>query len=346
MTVLQLFFIISGLIILLLSVDIARREKFNALHFFVFLTIGIGLLIFTFFPSVLDTLGNIVGLSRWADALVYWSIIFLIYMSLLLLSKSEENKHSMTRMIREFAIEKSEKKKIEAQALFLVRVYNEASILESTLDNIIKAGYKDMLIIDDGSKDASWKIIEKYMKRYDTIIWVKHHQNRGAGAALETWFEYIRRYAQVDYIVTFDADGQHRVEDISHFFQAFESHPKLEVILWSRFLREEDKKNIPFSRRITLRLWRIFTKMMTGIHLSDAHNGYRVFRSEALQKVRLTADSMAYASELVEQIALHKLVYAEVPVHILYSEYSLKKWQKSSNAIFIVLHTIWSKFLK
>ena len=86
--------------------------------------------------------------------------------------------------------------------------------------------------------------------------------------------------------------------------------------------------------------------MMSGITLSDAHNGYRVFRPSALQKIHLTADSMAYASELIEQIAQYKISYAEVPVHILYTEYSLAKGQKSSNAIFIALHTIWSKFLK
>lgn len=152
---------------MLLSLDIARREKFNALHFFVFLTIGIGLLVFTFFPSILDKLGSIVGLNRGADALVYGSIIFLIYMSLLLLSKSEENKHAMTRLVREFAIEKSEKKKIESREVFLVRVYNEASVLEKTLQGILDAGYQHILVVDDGSKDDSWKIVKKLEKKHE-----------------------------------------------------------------------------------------------------------------------------------------------------------------------------------
>lgn len=346
MTLLQLFFIISGLIILLLSLDIARREKFNALHFFVFLTIGIGLLVFTFFPSILDKLGSIVGLNRGADALVYGSIIFLIYMSLLLLSKSEENKHAMTRMVREFAIEKSEKKKIKSQEIFLVRVYNEASVLQKTIQWILAAGYTHILIVDDGSHDDSWKIIKNLCKEHEGITALHHSQNRGGGAALETGFEYLRRYAEVEFIITFDADGQHQIQDVEKFFKAFEKYPKLELVLGSRFLKSKDIKNIPSSRRLTLRLGKIFTKMMSGITLSDAHNGYRVFRSSALKKIHLTADTMAYASELIEQIAVHKMHYAEVPVHILYTSYSLKKGQKSSNAIFIALHTIWSKFLK
>lgn len=267
-------------------------------------------------------------------------------MTLLLLTKVEGNKHSITKLIREYAIEKSEKTKIQSKEVFLVRVYNEATVLQKTLQHILDAGHTHILVVDDGSRDDSWKIVKKMMKQYEGIVALRHSQNRGAGAALETGFEYLRRYAEVEYIINFDADGQHQVEDIEKFFKAFQKYPDLEVVLGSRFLKSKDMKNIPFLRRVVLRLGKIFTKMMSGITLSDAHNGYRVFRASALKKIQLTADSMAYASELIEQIAVHKLHYAEVPVHILYTSYSLKKGQKSSNAIFIALHTIWSKFLK
>ena len=64
MNLLQIFFIISGLIIFLVALDIARRERFNALHFLVFLGVGSGLLVFTFFPGSLNWLGQIFGLQR------------------------------------------------------------------------------------------------------------------------------------------------------------------------------------------------------------------------------------------------------------------------------------------
>ncbi len=59
MNLLQAFFIISGIIIFILAFDISRRQKFNALHFLVFLSIGAGLLMFTLFPSILDVIGRI-----------------------------------------------------------------------------------------------------------------------------------------------------------------------------------------------------------------------------------------------------------------------------------------------
>lgn len=219
-------------------------------------------------------------------------------------------------------------------------------VLKETLKKILDAGYENILVVDDGSRDDSQKIVEKIAEKHKGIICVSHSQNRGGGAALETGFEYMRRYAEVEFIITFDADGQHQIEDVEKFFKAFSKYPHLEVVFGSRFLKKGSMKHIPPFRRSVLRLGKIFTKMMSGITLSDAHNGYRVFRSETLQKIHLTADSMAYASELVEQVAQHKISYAEVPVNILYTQYSLAKGQKSSNAIFIALHTIWSKFLK
>lgn len=104
MTLLQIFFIISGVIIFLIALDIAKRQKFNAFHFLVFIGIGAGLLIFTFVPAVLNRLGSIVGVQRGADALVYASIIFLLYFSLLLLNKAEKNREDITRLVREIGV--------------------------------------------------------------------------------------------------------------------------------------------------------------------------------------------------------------------------------------------------
>ncbi len=109
MDLLQIFFILSGFIILLVALDIARRERFNALHFLVFIAVGGGLLLFSFFPKILDTIGGVFGLSRGADLLVYMSIIFLFYFVLLLLRKTESNREELTRIIREIAIQNAKK---------------------------------------------------------------------------------------------------------------------------------------------------------------------------------------------------------------------------------------------
>lgn len=347
MNLLQVFFIVSGVIIFILAFDIARKEKFNALHFLVFLCIGAGLLIFTVFPSVLNGIGSIFGLQRGADALVYSSIVFLLYFSLLLLSKSENNNHHVTKLVRELAIMQSSKTSYSWNWVILIRVYNEEQVIEQTLKEVFalpKPGHTNILIIDDGSTDNSLSIINKFAEKHEHIIVVSHSQNRWGGAALETGFEYIRRYLDVKYVVTFDADGQHDIREVDVLKNAIWNHPECQVVFGSRFLEKNSTQNMPISRRCILSLGRMFTHLISGSDLSDPHNGYRIFRREALDKIHLTADSMAYASELVELIVKNKMKYGEVPVNIKYTEYSLSKWQKSSNAIFIWLHTIWKKF--
>ncbi|MDA9128976.1 DUF2304 family protein [Candidatus Gracilibacteria bacterium] len=346
MTLLEIFFIISGFIIFFLGLDIARKEKFNALHFFVFLIIGGGLLIFTIFPEVLEVLGIIFGLQRGADVLVYGAIIFLIYMSLLLLSKSERNTHNMTILIRELSISNSSQITYTDELVILVRVYNESQVLSGVLNELYDSGYTNIIIIDDGSDDGSTEIIENFKIKNNHIISLRHSQNRGGGAALVTGFKYIEKYLDVENIVTFDADGQHRVCEIQKFCDIAQSKKEVEVFFGSRFIDGSGYDNMPIFRKYVLCLGRVFTYLMNGSRLSDPHNGFRLIRKSVLKDMSISSDGMAYASELVESVMKKKISHVEVPVHINYSDYSIKKGQKSSNAIFIGFRIIWNKFFQ
>jgi hypothetical protein len=108
MSFLEIFFIISGIIILLSAINVARQERFNALHFLVFIGIGGWLIIFTLFPNVLYAIGTVFWLQRGSDLLVYTSIIFLIYCTLLLFRKIDQQNQQITKLIREIAFIKNE----------------------------------------------------------------------------------------------------------------------------------------------------------------------------------------------------------------------------------------------
>ncbi|MFK7779973.1 MAG: DUF2304 family protein [Candidatus Gracilibacteria bacterium] len=342
MNLLQFFFIISGIVILIISVDIANKQKFNALHFLVFIGVGGGLLIFTFFPSILNAIGDLFGIARGADVLVYTSIIFLLYFVLLLLTKHVENRESITALIREGAICNSSKKIIQGKEVFLIRVFNEATVLKGILREIIDKGHDNILVVNDGSIDNSRKILENFG---DKIVLINHSMNRGAGAALKTGFEYLRRFGEVEYIVTFDADGQHDINDIGKFYKQFEKHPKIGVVFGSRF-KGRTHSNVPVIRKITLFFGKIFTLLVSHVYLTDAHNGYRVFKLKTIKKINLSIDGMAYASELIEELRKHKIKIKEVPVNIKYTQYSMHKGQSSGNAISIALRILWSKFFR
>ncbi len=342
MNLLQFFFIISGIIIFIIWLDIAKKQRFNALHFLVFLWVWAWLLVFTFFPNILQKIWDIFWVARWADVLVYASIIFLLYFVLLLLTKHVENREDITKLVREFAIEKSEKNIIEWEKVILIRAYNEEEVISWVIEKILEKWYKNILVINDWSTDSTKDILEKFSKK---IILLNHNINRWAWAALETWFEYLRRFSKIKYTITFDADWQHRLKDVSNMLEEIKKDENIDVIFGSRFIWEK-KSNVPFLRKATLFLGRIFTFLVSWVFLTDAHNWLRIFRFKVVKKIKLEIDSMAYASELIDKIKKNKFKIKEVPVKIKYTKYSLKKWQKSGNAINIALRILWSKFFR
>jgi len=341
MQLLDIFFVISWIIIFLLGLDIARRQKFNALHFLVFLAIGLGLMVFTFFPWALTTLWNIFGLQRGADLLVYVSIIFLIYFVLLLLRKLEDNKEDITKLVREIAIQNAGVKTFDSSEIFIIPAYNEGEVLAETIGEVLDAGFTNIIVVDDGSRDNSRKILADFAGK---IIVLHHYKNRGQGAALETWFEYVRRFWGDEwYVVTYDSDGQHDIEDIAKF-RAYASED-IDILLGSRFL-SESKTNVNLKKKIVLKLGIILTFFLSHIRLSDTHNGYRYIKKTALRDMYITIDGMWHASEIIDIISQKKLRYREVPVHIKYTQYSIAKWQKISNGMNVISRFIWSKFFR
>lgn len=147
----------------------------------------------------------------------------------------------------------------------------------------------------------------------------------------------------VKYVVTFDADGQHHVEDMPVFIEAFEKDPTLDLVLGSRFIVKTET-NVPLLRRITLLGGQFFTLFVSGVWLTDAHNGYRMMRIGTVKKIRLTMDGMEYGSEFVDEMRHQKCRFTEVPVNVTYTNDTLAKGQHLGGAWRIVTKMLWKKF--
>ena len=114
-----------------------------------------------------------------------------------------------------------------------------------------------------------------------------------------------------------------------------------DVTLGSRFLG--DAEGIPAGRWALLKMGVAFTYLISRIRVSDVHNGLRAFSRAAAQRLDITMDGMAHASEILDQVKRRGLRYVEVPVHIRYSEYALAKGQSSWNAVRISLQLLLKK---
>ena len=218
----------------------------------------------------------------------------------------------------------------------VVTAYNEAGRIGAVLDELLKI-VTNIIVVDDGSSDDT---CGEVLKR---SVWLcRHLANLGQGAALQTGIRFaLDRNASC--LVTFDADGQHQPHDIGALVTAL-AHCQADFALGSRFLGSAP--GIPWTRKLMLRLAARFGRLLSGLALTDVHNGLRAMTRKGAERIRITMNRMEHASEIIDQIAKSGLKYVEVPVTIRYTAETLAKGQKSSAAICLGLKLLLQKVIR
>ena len=208
----------------------------------------------------------------------------------------------------------------------VIAAYNEGTTVEGVVNDVGSLGYS-VVVVDDGSADQT----SAAARRAGADV-VAHPFNLGQGAALQTGIEYVLR-RDAKYVVTFDADGQHYSGDIIRMLETLNAS-NADIVCGSRFLGSS--QNMPPSRKVLLKLAVFFTKATTGMKMTDAHNGFRVMTADCARKIKIFQNRMAHASEIISMIASLRLKYAEAPVSVRYTSYSLGKGQRISGALNIL----------
>jgi polyprenyl-phospho-N-acetylgalactosaminyl synthase len=216
----------------------------------------------------------------------------------------------------------------ETDTWVVVPLYNESEVISPVITGLTEQ-FANVVCVDDGSTDDSAALAEAAGARV-----LRHPINLGQGAALQTGFDYVLRQPLARHVITFDADGQHRVSDALEMLNLARSK-RYSAVFGSRFLDKRTKPGI--KKRIVLKVAVLVTRAITGLRLTDAHNGLRVLSRETLETIRLEQNGMSHASEIVHQIAKAKLACKEYPVEVLYTEYSKRKGQSLLNSVNILI---------
>ncbi len=225
-----------------------------------------------------------------------------------------------------------------AERVFVViPSYNEGKVIRQTIRSLPDQYH--VVLVDDASTDDTINAVRDL-----PIYYLRHDINLGQGAALQTGMDFARQQG-ADIVVHFDADGQHNPADIQSFIDVLQTR-QVDVVLGSRFLRNDDLRAIPQLRRMLLRVARIVNGLLTGLWLSDAHNGFRVMNRRALTAIQLKENRMAHASEILMQIRRQQLRYVEMPTHIVYTDYSQVKGQRWQGAIDIMIDVFINKYFR
>lgn len=218
--------------------------------------------------------------------------------------------------------------------MVIIPVYNEAKVIDKTIADVGHE-FSKIVCVCDGCKDNSAEVIRK-----TNALLVEHPINMGQGAALQTGIEYALLDPNINYFITFDADGQHSVKDALAMLKVIKKE-KLDIVVGSRFLGEAI--NMPKSKLILLKMAVTFTNIFSSIKLTDTHNGLRVFNRKFAEKINISMPGMAHASEIIDKIGRGNWQYKELPVTISYSDYSKNKGQSALNSVNIFVDMILSR---
>ena len=216
-------------------------------------------------------------------------------------------------------------------AWLVIPLFNEASVVGQVV-TAARHVFPHVVCVDDASTDDS---VER--AREAGAVVVRHPFNLGQGAALQTGMRYVLEATDAAYLVTFDADGQHRVEDAAAMVERAEDED-LGIVFGSRFLDDRTKPGLLKKFVLKGAVW--LTNQQTGMRLTDAHNGLRVLRRDAATALDLRQNRMAHATEIVLQLGRTGLPWAEHPVHVLYTDYSRRKGQSLINSVNILVDTL------
>lgn len=209
----------------------------------------------------------------------------------------------------------------------VIAAFNEQATIASVVADVRRL-FRNVLVVDDGSADAT-----QATARVEGAATIRHPINLGQGAALQTGIEHALRRGAT-HIVTFDADGQHLADDIPKMLSALEE-AGADIACGSRFIGQT--VDLPQSRRLALKLATVFMRIVTGLPLTDAHNGLRAMTASCARTIRIRQNRMAHASEIISQVAQRGLKVVEVPITIVYTEYSLRKGQRLGGAVAILI---------
>jgi polyprenyl-phospho-N-acetylgalactosaminyl synthase len=198
----------------------------------------------------------------------------------------------------------------------------------ATVVSGLRSEFGRVVVVDDGSTDRTADLA-----RAAGAHVVRHPSNLGQGAALQTGFAYALTDPGMRHVITFDSDGQHRVEDALSLL-AVARDTGVDVVLGSRFLAPDSE--VPAARRAVLRAGIAFTRATTRLQVTDTHNGLRVLNRRAIEQIDLTLADMAHASQLLGLIARRGLSWTEAPVVIDYADETRRRGQSNVNALNIV----------
>jgi glycosyltransferase involved in cell wall biosynthesis len=190
-----------------------------------------------------------------------------------------------------------------------IPAFNEEKNIASIILKI-KEKFPNIIVCNDGSTDKTKEIIEEL-----NVITINHEKNLGYGAGIRSLFLKAKEL-NADILITFDADGQHRIEDIEKVIQPILNNES-DIVIGSRFL-DENEKNVPKYRKVGIKVITKITNSTIKEKLTDSQSGFRAYSKNVLSGISPTEVGMGISTEILIKASNKNFKISEVPIKILY----------------------------
>ena len=224
------------------------------------------------------------------------------------------------------------------QISVVIPVYNEEDTIREIVSRVLKTtcDLKEVILVDDCSRDASAEIIENELMPSDSRLrLVKHEKNQGKGAALRTGFGDVTG----DIVIIQDADLEYDPAEYP-FLVAPILEGKADVVYGSRFVGSRPHRVVYFWHMVGNKVLTLMSNMMTNINLTDMETCYKVFRREVIQEVQIEENRFGFEPEITAKIARQRCRIYEVGISYsgrTYSEGKKITWRDGVWAIYCIL---------
>jgi glycosyltransferase involved in cell wall biosynthesis len=190
-----------------------------------------------------------------------------------------------------------------------IPAYNEEKNIASIIVKLKKI-VDTIIVCNDGSNDSTSEIAKNL-----GVIVIDHSKNLGYGAGIHSIFRKAKEINS-DVLVTIDADGQHRIEDIKKVVEPIEKG-EADLIIGSRFL-DTTQKQIPGYRKIGIKLITKVTNSSLKNKITDSQSGFRAYSKNVVSKLNVSDIGMGISTEILIKSSAHGFRIAEVPITVLY----------------------------
>ncbi|MCY4600848.1 MAG: glycosyltransferase family 2 protein [Acidobacteria bacterium] len=179
----------------------------------------------------------------------------------------------------------------------IIPTYNEAATIETIVERVRSTPFdKEIIIVDDGSTDGTLDKLDR-LERDDDIRVVRHERNRGKGAALRSGFPLARQ----DIVLVQDADLEYAPRDSRQLVEPI-LEGRADVVYGSRFVGGHSHRMLYFWHAVGNRCVTFLSNLFTNLNLTDMETGYKVFRREVIQQIRIEEDRFGFEPEITAKL--------------------------------------------